>query len=134
MLSEKQIQRVVNKVNQDVDLPLMTEKREEKIIEKSVRHLVVHMEPSLDFICGPVYTRAIKTALNESMSSQQRSKEVTELLQGEMAVPLAKELTERSDIQSYIGQRLEISAMKAISEKIIEEFVEWLIVKVDEKI
>jgi hypothetical protein len=134
MLSEKQMQRVINKVNQDVDLPLMTEKREEKIIEKSVRHLVVHMEPSLDFICGPVYTRAIKTALNESMSSQQRSKEVTGLLQGEMAAPLARELTERSDIQTYIGQKLEISAMKAISEKIIEEFVEWLIVKVDEKI
>jgi phosphoribosyl-ATP pyrophosphohydrolase len=133
MLSERQIQRVINKVNEDVDLPLMTEKGEEEIIKKSVRHLVVHMEPSLNIICGSVYTRAIKTALNESMSSQQRSKEVTKLLQGEMAAPLARELTERSDIQNYIGLRLESSAMNSISEKIIEEFVEWLIVEVDEK-
>lgn len=133
MLSERQIQRVINKVNEDVDLPLMTEKGEEKIIEKSVRHLLVHMEPSLNSICGSVYTRAIKTALNASMSSQQRSKEVTRLLQGEMAAPLARDLAERSDIQNYIGLRLESSAMKSISEKIIEEFVEWLIVEVDEK-
>ena len=88
----------------------------------------------MNVICGSVYTKAIKTALNESMRNEQKSKEVTVLLQGKLTTPLATELTERSDIQKFIGLRLEGAVMKGISEKIIEEFVEWLIVKVDEKI
>jgi hypothetical protein len=51
-------------MNEDVDLPLMAENREEKIIEKAVHHL-------MHVICGLVYTNTIKTMLNESLPNEQ---------------------------------------------------------------
>ncbi len=43
------------------------------------------------------------------------------------------ELAECSDVQKLIGLHLEGAVMKAISAKIIEEFVEWVNVKIDKK-
>ena len=68
----------------------------------------------MNVICGSVYTNANKTTLNESMPKEQRSKEVTVLLQGKLTTPLVTELAEHSDIQKFIGLRLEGAVMKGI--------------------
>ena len=84
------------KVNNNVDIPLLGENREGMIIGKLIRQINHHLEPSLNALCRVVYTNAIKTALNESIVPKQRSRQVTDLLHGEMSEPLAKELMERS--------------------------------------
>ena len=133
MLSERQVQIIIQKVNEDVDLPLMSDNREGKIIDKLVRTLIPHLEASLNVVCGDAYTRAIKMALNESMPNKQRCKEVTAILNSELSAPLCRELSERSDAQRFLGARLEGTAMKVVSDKMISEFVEWIVGEVDEE-
>ena len=55
------------------------------------------------------------------------------LLKGGLTAPLAKALTECSDIQQFIGIHLNGAVMKVNSENIIKEFLEWMIFKANEK-
>jgi hypothetical protein len=55
----------MKKMNKDMDLPPMTENREEKIIEKIAWQIVLHVEPLFNVICGSVYTNAIKIMLSK---------------------------------------------------------------------
>jgi hypothetical protein len=56
------------------------------------------------------------------------------LLQGEWTAPLAKELTECSDIQQSIGIHLNGAVMKVNSENNVKKHLEWMIFKANEKI
>jgi len=133
MLSDSQVQAIVKKVNKDVNLPFVREERESQIIENVVQTLNPHLEPALNSVCGPVYAKAIKTALNESLSIQQRRKEITELLRGELSLPLAEELNRSIDI-SVLPEGSEGAVMKVVADEMIEEFVEWVVGKIDEEI
>jgi hypothetical protein len=46
-----------------------------------------------------------------------------------MSEPLAKELMEHSNVLNFLGSHHDISVMKLVSNKIIEESVEWIVEK-----
>ena len=52
-------QVVIRKVNEDIDIPLLSERREARIIEKFVDRIVPKVEPSLQAIMPDIYVRCV---------------------------------------------------------------------------
>lgn len=50
-------QVVIRKVNADLDIPLLSESRERKLIEKFVDKIMPKVEPSMQAIMPEVYVR-----------------------------------------------------------------------------
>ncbi|CAN0383201.1 unnamed protein product, partial [Ectocarpus fasciculatus] len=79
---------MVRKVNEDLDIPLLSESRERRLIEKVVDRILPKVEPSMQAIMPDVYVRCIKKALDETESIKNRRKQISTLLRGELSEPL----------------------------------------------
>eukprot|EP00904_Undaria_pinnatifida_P010692 jgi/Undpi1/6753/HiC_scaffold_21.g09232.m1 len=132
MLSERQIEVVVDKVNEDLDVPWVSERREEAIIKKLVNKLAPKVEPALLAIMPTVYVTCIKLALNERLSLKERRSQISDLLRAELSVPLSRELNERVDC-SFMPEKIEGKVLKVVANKVIDEFVEWTVGEVSDK-
>jgi hypothetical protein len=133
MLSENQKRLVVQSVNTDVDLPFISENSESRVIDMFVDKLEPQVEPSLAAILPAVYLEILKIALNERMSVDERRKGISSRLRKELAGPLAEALNERVDA-SMIPERTEGRVLEVVANKIIDEFVEKCVTKLDDEI
>eukprot|EP00903_Cladosiphon_okamuranus_P012386 g11608.t1 len=133
MLNERQTKVVIRKVNEDIDVPFLSERREERIIEKFVERVLPKVEPSMRAIMPDIYVRCIKEALDETQSIKSRRKHISTLLRGELSEPLTRQLNERVDC-SIIPEKWEGKVLKLVSNKVIDEFVEWTVGEVDERL
>lgn len=122
----------MEKVNRDLDIPWIGESMEERLISKVVDKVAPKVEPSLLAIMPAVYVACIKLALNEEVPIQDRKDRISELLRAELAGPLARELNERVDV-NMIPEKMEGAVLKQIAKKVIDEFVEWTVGHVSEK-
>lgn len=133
MLSERQKELIVAKVNAEIDLVFISERREEKIINKIVDLLEPLFEPALRAIISHDHVHCIKVALNESLDVDERATRISSVMRGEMSEPLSRELDRRID-SHLLPRRVEASFFRTIANKIIDEFVEWTVGKVDDKL
>lgn len=124
---------VVDKVNADLDIPWVSERREEAIIKKLVNKIAPKVEPALLAIMPTVYVTCIKLALNESLSVKERRSQISDLLRAELSVPLSRELNERVDC-SLVPEKIEGKVLKVVANKVIDEFVEWTVGEVSDKL
>lgn len=132
MLSEQQQEVLVNRVNADVDLPFVSEDFEQRIIDKVVRKVSPLVEPALrNFLPAP-YVDCMKIALDENVDIVERRLQIATILRGEIAQPLARELNENCDAD-LIPERLEGVVFKAIANKFVDQFVEWTVSEIDER-
>ncbi|CAN0493953.1 unnamed protein product [Ectocarpus sp. 12 AP-2014] len=115
-------QDVIDAVNVDLDIPLVSEGRERKVIEKFVDQAVPAMEPSLSALMPPAYVDLVKVVLDETLTAAERKERMSELLRGELAVPLSRQLNERVDC-SYIPESMEGKVLKIVAEKMVNEIV-----------
>lgn len=133
MLNDRQRGVLITRINEDVDLPLISERREERMIEKIFELIGPKVEPSLRFLLPEVYVDSIKLALDESLELDQRVRRISDLMRGELAEPLSRELNARVDCP-VVPEKVEGMFLKFFSKKLISEFVEWTVGKVDEKL
>ncbi|CAM9791514.1 unnamed protein product, partial [Scytosiphon promiscuus] len=126
-------QVVVRKVNEDLNIPFISEEREGRLIEKFVDRVLPKVEPSMNAIMPQIYVRCIKLALNEAHSIKDRRKEISRILRGELSEPLTRQLNERVDC-SIVPEKWEGKVLKVVSDKVIDEFVEWTVSEVDERL
>ncbi|CAM9369715.1 unnamed protein product, partial [Hapterophycus canaliculatus] len=84
------VQVVIRKVNEDLDVPFLSEAREGRLIEKFVDRVMPKVEPSMKAIMPDVYVRCIKLALDEAHSIKDRRREISTLLRGELSEPLTR--------------------------------------------
>ncbi|CAN0573216.1 unnamed protein product, partial [Laminaria digitata] len=70
-------QVLVEKVNKDFDIPLLTEGMEARIISKLVEKVAPQVEPSLLAIMPSVYVACIKLALDEEVPIQDRKDKIS---------------------------------------------------------
>lgn len=131
MLSEKQLEVVRNRANADLDLPLIGEDTEARLIDKVIEKLAPQLEPAMRAICPKPYVDCLKIALTEGIPMSDRRQRITEIMQGELSDPLARELNENVDAD-LVPERLEGKLMKVLTNKLIEEFVEWTVGEIDE--
>lgn len=133
MLNERQRKAAISRMNEDMNIPLVSEEREERWIQKGFDLVEPSVEPALRMLMSEVYLDSIKLALNESLPLKERRKRISHLIRGELAEPLSRELNKRVDC-TMIPEKVEGILFKIVSRKIIDEFVEWTVGKVDEKI
>ena len=126
-------QVVVGKVNEDLDVPWVSERREEAIIKKLVNKIAPKVEPALLAIMPTVYVTCVKLALDESLSLEERRSQISDLLRTELSVPLSRELNERVDC-SFMPEKIEGKVLKVVANKVIDEFVEWTVGEVSDKL
>ncbi|CAM9108135.1 unnamed protein product, partial [Ectocarpus fasciculatus] len=122
MLNDKQKHDVIDAVNVDFNIPLVSEATERNAIEKFVDQAVPAMEPSLMALMPAAYVDLIKIALDETLAAAERKERMSELLRGELAVPLSRQLNERVDC-SYIPESMEGKVLKIVAEKMVNEMV-----------
>ncbi|CAM9916256.1 unnamed protein product [Ectocarpus sp. 12 AP-2014] len=133
MLNERQRAVMVRKVNEDLNIPILSESRERRLIEKLVDKIMPKVEPSMQAIMPDVYVRCIKKALDETETIKNRRKHISTILRGELSEPLTRQLNERVDC-SGIPEKWEGKVLKLVSNKVIDEFVEWTVGEVDERL
>lgn len=120
MLSDKQQEVLINRVNKDVDLPFVSEDYEERMLEKAVKKVAPLVEPALRSFLPTCYVDCLKIALLEGMPIEEKRTNIQKILRDQIAEPLAKELNERCDV-SFVPERLEGFVFKAISKKFVDE-------------
>ena len=124
---------LVEKVNEDVDIPLLTEGLEERIIDKIVDRVAPKVEPALLSILPTVYVTCIKLALDEAVPLDERKDRISDMLRAELSDPLTKELNERIDM-TLVPEKIEGVVLKVVSNKVISAFVEWTVGEVTEQL
>lgn len=133
MLNDRQRQVVIDNVNEDINLPFVSEEREERGIAKLVDKILPQVEPALNMLMPTVYVTCIRLALNEELSLKERRDQISDIMRNELADPLAKQLNEHIDC-SNIPEGLEGKVLKVVANKMIDNFVEWTVGKVEEKL
>ncbi|CAN0326475.1 unnamed protein product [Ascophyllum nodosum] len=132
MLNERQRHVAITRLNEEIDIPLLSEKREERMIEKMFDRVMPQVEPSLNRIMPEVWINCIKLALNEHLHIKERRDQISRLVRGELSEPLSREINERVDIK-FIPEKIEGKVLKILTNKIIEEIVEWTVGNIDDK-
>jgi len=139
-LSDRQVQGVVYEMNKDIDIPFINEAKVGKIIQKYVDLLHPQFGAALDVICGKVYGSIIKTALDVKLSLGERHEQISALLRDRLSVPLARELNDKVDVFSSVfltekmEDEMEGRTLKFIVDKMIFQFVKWIVSQLDDKI
>lgn len=104
-----------------------------KIIAKLVSKISPHVEPALRAIMPEVYVDCLRIALTEGVPADDRRKQISDKLIGELEPGLTRGLDERID-SSFVPDMWEDNLLKLVSTKIIKEFVEWTVGELDEKL
>lgn len=133
MLSEAQQEVIKNLVNAEVDLPLLNEDREGRLISQVVDTIAPCVEPSLRAFLPDCYVDCLKIALAERIPMDTRRAQISEILRKEIGAPLAVELN-RSIDAALIPERLEGKLLKKVADKIVDEFVEWTLAEIDTRL
>lgn len=133
MLSERQVEVVVRKANEEVDLPFVSEGRESRLIAKVVERINPELEPSLLRVMPKINVEMIKLLLAEGMPLKTRRARLVDLVHEQLAEPLTEALNERVDV-SMLPERAEGKVMRKIVERLLEEMVDWSVSEVDERV
>lgn len=132
MLSDNQLEVIKNRVNAEADIPFIREEMEGRIISKVLDVLNPKLEPALRAICPAPYVECLKIALTEGVPVEEKRERISTILRDEMERPLARELSGNMDV-ALIPENVEEGVMRLVAQKTIEEFVEWTVGEVDER-
>mmetsp|Transcript_38175 Transcript_38175/g.43018 ORF Transcript_38175/g.43018 Transcript_38175/m.43018 type:complete len:335 (+) Transcript_38175:125-1129(+) len=140
LFSEKQMSAIVDEMNKDVNMPLLNEEMEANILERYVQKLNPHLNLAIEVVCGDVYAKAIRIALEEETSKRNRRKRISKLLQDELSEPLTTELNEKVDFYNSIflsddaEENVEQAVLKVVVNTMIVQTVRWIVSEIDVKI
>lgn len=132
MLSERQCELIIHKVNSETDLPFVSESTEARLITKVVERLNPLFEPAFRNICPAPYIDCLKIALEEGVSTIDKRAKISSILQEELAEPLAEKLAGSLDI-NMIPEDVEERFLRVVTKKVVEEMVEWCVGEIDER-
>ncbi|KAL7555323.1 hypothetical protein ACHAWF_019009 [Thalassiosira exigua] len=131
VLSDRQIQALTHEINEDVNVPFVSEAKEAEIIEEYIRALNPHVGPALEATIGEVYAGAVRKALDDASSLDDRREEISASLRGELSVPLADAVNEHFDAP-WLTEEMERDLLKFAMDKILSQFVKWVVGEIDE--
>ncbi|CAM9930786.1 unnamed protein product [Laminaria digitata] len=123
---------VVERVNADLNIPLLTEGMEGRLIDNVMDRVVPELESSLLGLMPSVYVSCIKLALAEAVPLDERKERIADMLRAELSAPLTKVLNERIDM-TLVPEHLEGVVLKVVSDKMIDLYVEWTVGEFTEK-
>lgn len=133
MLSEKQRELIALKVNEDMDIPFFGESTEGRIIDKVIDTVDPHLEPAMRVLCPAPYVDCLKIALEEGSSVEDKRRRICEIMRPTLAEPLAREMAGVIDV-AMVPENMEERVLEVVTRKIVEEFVEWTVGEIDERL
>eukprot|EP00180_Rhodochaete_pulchella_P004177 Plantae.Rhodophyta-Rhodochaete_pulchella.ctg7709.p1 GENE.Plantae.Rhodophyta-Rhodochaete_pulchella.ctg7709~~Plantae.Rhodophyta-Rhodochaete_pulchella.ctg7709.p1 ORF type:complete len:144 (+),score=36.24 Plantae.Rhodophyta-Rhodochaete_pulchella.ctg7709:270-701(+) len=131
MLSEKQKEIIVNRVNRDHDFPFISEGTEKALLTKMADKINPAVEDALRVLMPLDYVAVIKLALMENLSKEERCRQVSEILVRRLAEPLTDAVNERVDLK-LLPESVEQKVLQRLIIRGIEGVVELTLGEVDE--
>eukprot|EP01012_Entosiphon_sulcatum_P062305 TRINITY_DN8852_c0_g1_i3.p1 TRINITY_DN8852_c0_g1~~TRINITY_DN8852_c0_g1_i3.p1 ORF type:complete len:295 (-),score=83.31 TRINITY_DN8852_c0_g1_i3:126-1010(-) len=126
LLSERQMQIIARKVNDSIDIPLLSERREEKIFLSIVHSVNDRLEAALrDHLPGH-YVELVRSLLNDHISPDEKKQQVNAVLRGNWQTPLTDAVNRNIDIP-LLGEGHETKVLYKVIDYILRGMVHYLV-------
>lgn len=132
MLSGRQCELVILKVNQETDIPFLKESTEAKVIEKILGIVNPNLEDSMRSLCPAPYIDCLKIALKEGIPADEKRRLISDIMYETLSKPLAATMAGMIDI-SLVPEAMEERILDVVCKKIVDEFIEWTVGEIDER-
>jgi len=136
-LNKRQLEVLIDDIKKDVQIPLLADRMEDKIVRKMVENIAPKLEPSLRKLFSQEYVDCLKIALDEELSVKERRRSIASMMREKIAGPLAIELSEESDepdsTMRHIPSKVKEPFFKVAANKFVDELIEWTVGAVDKK-
>merc|ERR1712190_264712 len=131
MLSEKQVNDVIDRVNENVDICGLSSKMERKLIAGPVDLMNRLLKRALLVFCSSSWVKALTVLLDDQLASDAKSEKMMRILQDSFVGPLAMALNKKIDIP-VLGEAMEQRFFNLICSKFMEEIVEMAVQGVED--
>jgi len=118
LLSTRQASVVIDKINDSVDLPILPEHLERKLIKRIVDKINMLMTEALQSCVSPWMLEGIVALLDETSSARVKSERIRLLLKGRMKVPVVSFLNDHIDMPGVPLEIRELMLKKVVGELI----------------
>jgi len=123
LLSDKQLNVVIDKVNEKLDIWLLSEKAERKLIAVPATQLNEKLGDALASFLHPEMVTALKVLLDDTKEVDAKEAEIQSALKNTLRDPVAKALNDKINLP-IIGEDLEQQVFDMIVDSIIQQMVE----------
>jgi len=126
MLTKKQVEEVVKRVNASVDIWGIPESVEEVIIRKYVEKTNGFMYPALRQFLDEHWVKGLKILLDEGKKPEAKTKEINKILCDHLQEPFATVLNEHVDFP-FLGEGVEQRLLSGVVGKLLEALAEMAV-------
>eukprot|EP01012_Entosiphon_sulcatum_P024402 TRINITY_DN29565_c0_g1_i2.p1 TRINITY_DN29565_c0_g1~~TRINITY_DN29565_c0_g1_i2.p1 ORF type:complete len:252 (+),score=54.77 TRINITY_DN29565_c0_g1_i2:185-940(+) len=126
LLSERQMAIITKKVNDAIDIPLLSEKKEEKIFSKIVHEVNEKLEGALQAHLPGHYVNLVRALLNDQISTDEKQRQVNDILRGHWQRPLSDAVNRNIDIP-LLGEHHETKIFHKVIDYILRGMVHYLV-------
>lgn len=123
VLSEDQIDDVVTRCNDCLDIPLLTESMERKMLHAAVTEANIDLRTCLSGFCSNMWINFLELLLDEAQDPDLKKNAVKAILRQAIGDPLARALNGKINLP-VIGEKTEGWLFRLLVNKILEEFVD----------
>lgn len=120
------------RVNAETDIPFLQESHEARVIDKVLSIVNPRLEPSLRSFCPSSYVDCLKIALQEGIPVEEKRRKISTIMHSTIAEPLSKSMAGSIDV-ALVPEYLEERILSLVCRKIVDEFVEWTVGEIDER-
>ncbi|CAK0841368.1 unnamed protein product [Prorocentrum cordatum] len=124
MLSGRAVDCIVDRINEAVDIPLMSEQAERKFIfEPLMKNVNANLRGALLTFMAEPWVDALRTLLDDAMEHREKTAKIQQILAHHVRAPLVEALNKRIDIP-LLTESMEAKLFKPIVQKLLDEVVE----------
>lgn len=131
MLSSRTVDCIVDRVNEAIDIPLMSEQTERKLIfEPLMQKVNTHLQDALSVFMAEHWIDALRTLLDDAMEHREKTTKIKRIIAHNVRAPLVEALNERIDIP-LLTERMEAKLFEPIVQKLLDEVVEVCVLSME---
>jgi len=130
LLSNRQADVVIDKLNAAVDLPLLTEKMERKIFARVVEQLNPLLRSALETCLPTDLMGSFSMLLDETKQRGEKYEQVRTVLKSRLKEPLITFLHDKIDMK-FIPNKMEIQVLKKVVGMMLRQMVEQIVIGLD---
>mmetsp|Transcript_55912 Transcript_55912/g.137356 ORF Transcript_55912/g.137356 Transcript_55912/m.137356 type:complete len:145 (-) Transcript_55912:1863-2297(-) len=133
MLSDSQKELLVNRVNREHDLPILSEGTEGHLLMRMADKINPALESALRDLIPDDYVDVIKLALAEHLVTAERRAQIAEILVRRLRDPLVDAVNAKVDLK-FLPENVEQELLRRMLTRGIEEVVELVVGEVDQRL
>jgi aspartate/glutamate racemase len=131
MLSSRTVDCVVDRINESIDIPLMSEQAERKLIfEPLMKKVNTHLRDALLAFMAEHWVDALRTLLDDAMEHREKTAKIQRIIAHNVRAPLVEALNKRIDIP-MLSESMEAKLFEPIVQKLLDEVVELCVLAME---